>query len=565
MAPAEHPDNTDLWAYLAVVRRHVLLVLGVVTVAVVTALALTALQDPVYQSKGRLLVYPNKSVVGDADRPVGPEFVQTEIQFLESEGVRSLVRGELGSAPKVQGVQVGTTPVMEVSAHGPTAGRARVATDAYMRAYLTFRRQTATEGMAATSRQVQSAIDTLQTQIDALTAQLRSLTCSAPAGCPERTAIEQDREARVDEQVPLRQRLSELNIEASSTVAGTVVAPASRPSGRSSPDPVRNGALALMLGSLLGAGLAILLDSRNDSIRNSEDVERCEPAIGVLAVIPRSPAAGEFSDPYLVMMAEPTSASAEAYRSLRTSLRFLGVDRPLRSIQVTSAADGEGKTSTTANLGLVLARAGERVIMVDGDLRRPRLHEYFGMSNDVGLTSVLLDESTVPQALQRVTDDERLWLLAAGPRPPNPSDLLSSVFFSEVLLELRGLASVVVIDCPPVLTVSDSAIVSGKVDGTLLVVRAGVSSRKNLMRAADLLEQIGAPVLGAVLHGANTDLAGDGYWATGSHPVPALTWTGGAPRTRQAAMPPVDRAHQRLESDEPSPAAPVPPGPRGES
>ena len=565
MASPEPPGRTDLRAYLAVGRRHLLLVLGVATVAVLTALALTALQDPVYTSTGRLLVYPDASVVGDADRPVGPEFVQTEIQLLESDGVRTLVRDELGSVPKVEGVQVGTTPVMEVSAQASTAERARAATDAYMRAYLTFRRQTATQGMEAKSRQVQSAIDNLQTQIDALTAQLRSLTCSTPAGCPDRTAIEQDREARVDEQVPLRQTLSQLNIDASSTVAGTVVAPASRPPGPTSPNPVRNGALALMLGSLLGAGLAILLDSRNDSVRSSEDVERCGPALGVLAVIPRSPAAGGFSDPYLVMMAAPTSASAEAYRTLRTSLRFLGVDRPLRSIQVTSAAEGEGKTSTTANLGLVLARAGERVIMVDGDLRRPRLHEYFGISNDVGLTSVLLDESTVPRALRRVTDDERLWLLAAGPRPPNPSDLLSSVFFSEVLLELHGLASVVVIDCPPLLSVSDSAIVSGKVDGTLLVVRAGVSSRKTLTRAADLLEHIGAPVLGAVLHGADTDLTGDGYWATGSHPVPTLTWTGGAPRTRQAALPPVDGDDQRLGTDGASPEAPVPPGPRGEA
>lgn len=533
MSPPEQPNRIDVWEYLAVVRRNLPLVLGVTAVVVISALALTRLQDPVYTGKGRLLVEQRASIFGNADNATGSEFVQTEIQFLESEAVRSLVRAQLGSAPDMEAVQVGTTPVVEVTAEAPTASGAKMAADTYMRAYLDFRRQAATEGVQATSRQVQSAIDGLQVQIDALSAQLRALNCAPPAGCPERTAIEQDRDARVQEQLPLRQKLSQLNIDATSTPVGTVVVPAKVPSEPTSPKPVRNGALALMLGGLLGVGLAVFHESRDDSVRDSEDVERCGRAAAVLAVIPRNPIVDEAFEPQLVTLAEPASPSAEAYRSLRTSIRFLAVDRPLRSIQVTSATHAEGKTITAANLGLVLARAGERIIMVDGDLRRPRLHEYFGMSNEVGLTSVLLDESPLPNALQKVTDDERLWLLAAGPRPPNPSDLLSSAFFSEVLGELQALASVVVIDSPPLLPVSDAAIVSGKVDGTLLVVKAGVSSRRKVTRAADLLDQIGAPMLGAVLHAASSDPAGhDGYWASGSHPVPPVGSTGAR---RQAA------------------------------
>ncbi len=518
MSPREHTDGLEVWDYLAVVRRNLALVVGVTAVVVVSALALTSVQQPVFTSNGRLHVAPRASLLNTGDTPANSDFVQTEIQFLESEGVRSLVREQLGSAPKVDAVQIGTTSVVEVSAEGRTAERARATADAYMAAYLTFRHEAAMEALGNTRRQVQATIDDLQRQIDALSAQLRTVVCPATGGCPERTALEQDRDARVQEQVPFRQRLSDLNIESSSVFVGAVVVPADLPASQSSPNPVLNGAAALVLGSVLGVGLAIVFERRDDSVRDGSDVERATPNSAVLGVIPPSDGADLPSKPQVVTVSEPTSPSAEAYRSLRTSIRFLGVDRELRSIQVTSATDSEGKTTTTANLGVVLARAGELVIMVDCDLRRPRLHEYFGMANETGLTSVLLGEATLGDALRCVTEDRRLWLLSAGPRPPNPSDLLSSARASEVLDKLQKQASVVVIDCPPVLTVSDAAIVSGKVDGTLLVARATVSSRKKLTRAVDFLNQIGAPLLGIVLHTTSNDRAGqDGYWPSGSH------------------------------------------------
>ena len=535
----------QVWDYLGVVRRNLLIVVGVTVLVTASALALTLLQDPTYTSKGRLQVQQGGSIFATQEKVTSSDFVQTEIQFLKSDGVRDLVRDELGAAPEVEAVQVGTTSVVEVSAQDRTAARAKRTADAYMQAYLTYRRQAAVDVIAATRREVQIAIEDLQRQIDALSTQLRTVNCPPTGACPERTAVEQDRDARVQEQVPFRQKQSQLNIDASSAFVGSIVVPANLPSGPTSPNPLRNGVAALVLGAMIGVGLALLHELRNDSVRDTEDLERSTPDTTVLAVIPhggepRAPATSK-----VVTISEPASPTAEAYRSLRTSIRFLAVDREVRSIQVTSAGDSEGKTTTTANLGVVLARAGELVIMVDCDLRRPGLHELFGVSNDVGLTSILLGEANVTDVLHPVTEDRRLWLLPAGPRPPNPSDLLSSARASELLIKLQHQASMVVIDCPPVLTVSDAAVVSEKVDGTILVVRGAVSSRKKVARALGFLRQIGAPVLGTVLHASAGDRAAkDGYWMSGS-PQPG-------PRRLPVALPQETAApgnHQRAATD----------------
>jgi capsular exopolysaccharide synthesis family protein len=207
---------------------------------------------------------------------------------------------------------------------------------------------------------------------------------------------------------------------------------------------------------------------------------------------------------------DPGSTETEAYRTIRTSIQFMGLDHPLRTVQVTSAQPGEGKTTTLANLAVVLARAGQRVVVVCCDLRRPRVHEFFGLSNAVGFTSVLLGEVPLSQALQRVPGEERLALLASGPEPPNPSELLSGMRAVEIFTALQGLADIVLIDSPPVLPVADAAVVSTRVDGTLLVASVGSSTRKHVHRAMEMLRQVEAPVIGAILNRA-TGESGYGY------------------------------------------------------
>jgi capsular exopolysaccharide synthesis family protein len=205
----------------------------------------------------------------------------------------------------------------------------------------------------------------------------------------------------------------------------------------------------------------------------------------------------------VVSLADSRSPATEAYRTLRTSIQFLTLNGPLRALQITSPGAQEGKSTTIANLAVALAGMGQRVIVVCCDLRRPRIHEFFDLDNSVGLTSVLLGQEPLTVALQEVPGQPRLSLLASGPLPPNPADLLSSQPSGEVLTALQSHADIVLIDSPPVLPVTDSLILSSRVDATLLTCLAGVTTRKELGRAAELLRQVDAPLVGTILNGVS--------------------------------------------------------------
>jgi capsular exopolysaccharide synthesis family protein len=308
-----------------------------------------------------------------------------------------------------------------------------------------------------------------------------------------------------------KQRLDQLQVDAALKTGGAqLVTPATVASVPVEPRPRRTAVVAVAVGLLFGIGLAFLFEYLDDSIRTKEDLERLAPTLPVLGLIPVLAAWRDRKESRLVTRSDPTSPASEAYRSLRTSIQFLGLDRPVQALVVTSPNAAEGKTTTLTNLAVVLARAGQEVIVVCSDLRRPRLHEFFGVSNAVGFTSVLLGEAPLSVAVQRAPDLERVRVLASGPIPPNPSELLSSDRAAELLDALRRQADIVLIDAPPVLPVTDAAVLSTRVDGTLLVSTANVTTRKHLSRAIELLRHVDARMIGIVLNGV-TEESGYGY------------------------------------------------------
>lgn len=217
----------------------------------------------------------------------------------------------------------------------------------------------------------------------------------------------------------------------------------------------------------------------------------------------------------LVTLADPRSPVAEAYRSLRTNLEFSSLDKPLRTMIVTSAAPEEGKSTVLANLAVVMAQAGRQVILVDCDLRRPVLHELFGVSNHTGLTTALLDEAAAELPL-RETSVPGLRLLPSGPLPPNPAELLDSRRMAELIQTLREQADIVLFDAPPVIAVADAAILASKVDGVLLVINAGVTKREHAQRAKAALERVNARLVGTVLNNVELDMSLYGYYSRGN-------------------------------------------------
>jgi capsular exopolysaccharide synthesis family protein len=262
-----------------------------------------------------------------------------------------------------------------------------------------------------------------------------------------------------------------------------------------SPQPVRNLVLGALVGLLAGVGLAVLRARLDTRLRDALSLQRATGS-PLLGEIPFDSAAR--SSPLIVGDAA-NSARAEAVRKLRTNLRFVDVHEPARVIAVTSALQGEGKTTLSCNLAIALAEAGWRVALVDADLRRPKVAEYLGLESSVGLTDVLLGDVHVGDVVQR-WGEKSLLVLPSGSTPPNPSELLGSKAMADLLVVLRESADIVVIDTAPLRTVTDGVVVAVQADGALLVSQHGRTDRGQVSAAAQALQSVSVRLLGCVLN-----------------------------------------------------------------
>jgi non-specific protein-tyrosine kinase len=207
----------------------------------------------------------------------------------------------------------------------------------------------------------------------------------------------------------------------------------------------------------------------------------------------------------LIALRDPRSPAAEAYRTLRTNIQFSSLDQQLRTLLITSAGPDEGKSTTVANLAVIMAQAEQRIILVDCDLRRPSLHTLFGLTNEHGLTSVILEQGEAPLPLQP-TEVPGLNLLASGPMPPRPADLLGSKRMEGLIERLTAEADIVLFDTPPVTAVTDAAVLATRLDGVLLVLQAGHTRRDRAREARRLLEKVKANMIGVVLNNAQLEM-----------------------------------------------------------
>ncbi|MFN6758648.1 CpsD/CapB family tyrosine-protein kinase [Enterococcus hirae] len=214
----------------------------------------------------------------------------------------------------------------------------------------------------------------------------------------------------------------------------------------------------------------------------------------------------------LITLTNPTSSISEQYRMLRTNIQFaLATGQKNKMIIVTSSGSGEGKSTISSNVAVVFAKFGQRVLLVDADLRKPVIHKIFQLNNSSGLSTVLSSSESVVDAIQQ-TQIENLSILSSGPTPPNPSELLSSLRMGQILEELRQLFDVIIFDTPPVVPVTDAQIMSSKADGTLLVVRENTSRKDSLTKAKELLKMAQARVIGVVYNGADHTKVADYYY-----------------------------------------------------
>jgi len=493
---AEIGSAPTLRAYLTVLRRWKWWVISFAILGLGAGLGLSLREAKQYSATAQILVQSsNQSVnLGSTTEPVTTTDVQTDLQLATSAPVIKAVTAKLGSAPAISISEVAQTNVIALTAVSTEPARAALIANTYAQAFVTQTRNVALSNLTAAQAQLQS-------QVNSLAKQIRQLQDN-PNATAQVTAL-------VNQEAVLKEQVAQLQINGAAATSGVeFVTPAQVPAGPSSPKPVQDALLGLAAGLMLGLGGAFLRNSLDDTLASKEAAEQAAGA-PVLAMIPMVNSWKRRKRAIVAASTDPTSPAAEAYRSLRTSVQFARQAHEFRALLVTSPAAAEGKTSTLANLGAVFAQAGERVVLVSCDLRRPRLGQFFGIDEKQGMTSVLLGQQTLQQALQQVPGYDGLWVLGAGPIPPNPAELLQGPRTRQIFATLRENFDLVLVDSPPVLPVTDAMILAGCADTTLIVAAAGQTRRAQLHRTAERFAQAKAPVAGIVLNEVSKE---DGYY-----------------------------------------------------
>ncbi|MEA2498257.1 MAG: tyrosine-protein kinase, partial [Actinomycetota bacterium] len=412
MPDLEIQTHSPVWDFLRSLRERKWTVLGITVLVTGAALAISLTRPSRYTSESQVLVKP-VSVSGG--QPVAPEppNMNTEKRVAESLAVAQIAADKVAApdADKLQeDLDVSVPPDTEVVVFGFTAAtpkEAQAGSAAFADAYLEYRRDQVLEDLLGASKALKEQETRLNTQLTDLNAQIAAETD------PERVVqLQNQANSLVGQIALLQQRLSDLTLTDNLRV-GELIEDPELPKSPSSPKPILAGILGLVIGLTLGSGVAFTRDRLDERIRDVSDVEVALGA-SMLALVPSAPDWKNAESPPLLARDEPHSSFAEAFRRLRTGVLFAASARGARTLIVTSAHPGEGKSTTTVNLGVTLARAGKRVVLISADLRRPRIHEFFGSAPRMGLTNVLAGETTVANALVS-PGIQNLRLLHSGP------------------------------------------------------------------------------------------------------------------------------------------------------
>jgi capsular exopolysaccharide synthesis family protein len=481
--------EANLRTYLHVLRQRFLWVIALAILAVAASAAISVVQTKKYSASALILVQPagsTSSLISGNQQTITPTDILTELQLLASTPVKREAAKQLGFKPSIVGSEVGQTNVISVTASAKTASLAARAANTYAKDFVAQEQTSAINALISGEKQYQSQIDTIDLQIQTLSG---SKTAAAAATISALTS----------QVAALKGDEAQLEVVAAESPGGVeLVSLASPPKSPSSPRPLEDAAIALAIGLLLGLVLALLVDYFDDNVYTQAALEKLTGGIAVLALIPKINSRKK-RKAKLIVVEDPNSPVTEAYRSLGAALLLADRDATLKTILVTSPSGNEGKTSTVANLGVILAHSGKRVVVVGGDLRQPRLGSLLGLRETPGFTSIFVDQDDSAVEVQTLANIPGLAFIGTGPIPPNAAELLGSFAAAEFFGALSLEFDVVLIDSPSLL-VSDALVLSTYADALLLVAAAGETSQKQMQRALQLLGQTNALPAGIILN-----------------------------------------------------------------
>jgi len=495
----------DLSRLITLVRAHLWLIIGSTVLAVVAALGVTAVTPKVYEAEASVVVGPGiNGKVQDYNQllsslQLARTYAAAATTGIMAEDVIRALGLDLTPADFLKTISVSTardTPIVGITAQSldPIIA-AKTANEVATRLVARAGDIEGTDKDIATI--VRSQISGLQALIAETQDRITALQAIADPTSAQIAALSSDQSQLVSLQSSLASLLASTAVGNAGSVA--VLDPATPPSQPSSPKLLLNLVIGAVVGLMIGLLAAFALTTLDDSVKSAADVH-ATLGLPILGVIGRIRSASLGHPRYrLTMLLYPRSVPSEAFRKVRTSLSFSDVDNGLHTIVVTSAGRSEGKTTVASNLALAFAQNGRRTILVDADLRQPMVHDLFGLPNDLGLSGALVNDRVAATKFLAGTEEPNLTVLTAGHPPPNPAELLASKRMARIIESLSAQADIVVIDTPPLLAVTDAAVLASAVDGTILVVSAKRTKRAAARSALTTLQAVGGRVLGVVL------------------------------------------------------------------
>jgi succinoglycan biosynthesis transport protein ExoP len=514
--------SVELRDYLRVFRRQLALIVAITLLGAAAAAAYTFRRTPIYESTASVLVRAITTNAFDPGSRVDQQLnMFNQRQLAMSEPVAALAAKSLKTtatpAQLLEHVKVdvpANSQILRIRYQDTVPLTAQRGAAAFAKAYLTSREADARAQATTSQKSLQKDITRFQKQAS----DAEKVIGNPDADSATRQAAQAKLAAANNR---LDQLLSQLSgFQSLDFTPGTVIAAANLPSTPASPNNRLDVGIGLLVGLFLGVVLAFVRDRTDDRLRGRDDLaERLDRP--VLATIPplskrvrqegkllRWKRRHKYS---LVTLEQPNSPAAESYRTLRTRMARLAAQLDINSVMVVSAGVGEGKSTTAANLAVVLAETGKDVLLVSADLRRPRVHQFFGLSNKTGLSNLLTDGTPPGKRKGPVADGRQmaselwsvapnLWVVLSGPLPPHPSALMDSDPMRQFLKEQRDLFDFIILDCPPALVVADAMALAPLADAILIVADAKESDREQVSRLKDEIEQVGGRIVGAVLN-----------------------------------------------------------------
>jgi len=495
----------DLKHYTAIIKRWGwLMVLVTLLAGGITFIFSRFILTPIYQASTTLLINEGSgSITTDYNAILTSErLTRTYSKLLTKRPILEQVSKtlalnmsleELGECISVQSVR--DTQLIELTVDHSDAVTAANIANAVVMEFARQNQALQSYRYGASKQNIESQLIDLDSQINALSQEIKQKSVT-PGSLNETNQLQSDLDQYRKNYSDLMQTYEQLRLAEAQSVSNMVqVEAAYPPAAPIRPRVMLNTMLASVIGFIAILGIVSIFESVDDRVRSIEDILDATNT-SVLQMIPRHSTVNDFP----ITAAQPRSPTAEIFRSLRTNIQFASVDKSLRSLIITSPLPEEGKSTVAANLAVVMAQSGRNVILVDADMRKPAMHNIFGLRGRSGLSRLFIPSEMSFDEVIQSTNIQNLWVVAAGAIPPNPSELLGSDRLLWILKELNKRCDLIIFDTPPAIPVTDALVLAQRVDAVLMVVRQNKSSIQASRTTINLLNRSGSRVLGIVLN-----------------------------------------------------------------